>query len=320
MDIRQIQYFICLYEEKSVTKAAKRLNIVQPALSMQIARLEGEIGRELFTRTPRGMYATPAGDEMYNLFLPVVSSFTAAKSKITHQAKSLSGHVRVGLMSSIGHSVLPDVLNKFTQEHPQVTLSITEGLTDPLCENVANGRLDLALVNQPRKDCKLTQEKVLREEIFVISSVRSGQRLAAKQELQDVARHPLILPTREHGLRLLFDDYARKLGVTLVPAFELDSIQALALMVSEGPYLGFLPGSVIKNLKDRAAIHLRTHRLVSPSLQREIVYVHNPQRVPTAASQAFARLLITSLRESQDASLGSVVELRRLPINALDVA
>jgi len=254
------------------------------------------------------------------LFLPVVSSFTAAKSKMTHQEKSLSGHVRVGLMASIGHSILPDVLNKFTQEHPQVTLSMTEGLTDPLCESVANGRLDLAFVNQPRKDCKLTQEKVLREEIFVIASARSGQRLAAKQQLQDVANHQFILPTREHGLRLLLDDYASKLGVTLVPAFELDSILALALLVNKGPYLAFLPGSVVKSLKERAAIHLRTHRLVAPSLQREIVYVHNPQRVPAAAAQAFAQLLITSLRESQGAALGSVVELRRLPPNVLDMA
>ena len=320
MDIRQIQYFICLYEEKSVTTAARRLNIVQPALSMQIARLESEVGRELFTRTPRGMYATPAGDEMYSLFLPVVSSFTAAKSKMTLQAENLSGHVRVGLMSSIGHSVLPRVLRKITQDHPQVTLSITEGLTDPLCENVANGRLDLAFVNRPREDCKLAQETVLREEIFVISSPRSGQRLSSKQRLQDIAQQKLILPTREHGLRLLLDDYAKKLGVTLVPAFELDSILTMALMVHDGPYLAFLPGSVIKNLKERASLHLRTHRLIAPSLQRQIVYVYNPQRVPTAAAQAFSQQLFSALRESQDASLGSVVELRRLPIHSLDVA
>ena len=320
MDIRQIQYFICLYEEKSVTKAARRLNIVQPALSMQITRLEGEIGRELFTRTPRGMHATPAGDEMYSLFLPVVTSFKAAKSKITHQAESLSGHVRVGLMSSIGHGVLPGVLHKVTQDHPQITLSITEGLTDPLCEDVANGRLDLAFVNRPHQDCKLVQETVLREEIFVVSSAQSGQQLSTKQRLHDVAQHKLILPTRAHGLRLLIDDYAKKLGVTLVPAFELDSILTMALMVHDGPYLAFLPGSVIKNLKERASLRLRTHRLIAPSLQRQIIYAYHPQRVPTAAAQAFSQHLFAALRESQDASLGSVVELRRLPIHSLDVA
>jgi DNA-binding transcriptional LysR family regulator len=318
--MRQIQYFICLYEEKSVTKAAKRLNIVQPALSMQITRLESEVGRELFSRTPRGMHATPAGDEMYSLFLPVVSSFLAAKSKVTHQAKSLSGYARVGLMSSIGHRVLPDVLAQFTQEHPQVTLSLTEGLTDSLCESVADGRLDLAFVNQPRRDCNLVQENVLREEVFAVSSARSGQKLSSKQTLQELATQKLILPTREHGLRMLLDDYAKKLGVTLIPALELDSVLALAVMVNDGPYLTFLPGSVIDNLKERAGIHLRTHRLVTPPLQRQVVYVYNPQRVPSAAAQAFAQLLMTALRQLQGDAMGSVVELRRLPLASLDMA
>ena len=316
MDIRQIQYFICLYEEKSVTRAAKRLNIVQPALSMQITRLESEIGRELFTRTPRGMYATPAGDEMYSLFTPVVSNFLAAKSKITHQAKTLSGHVRVGLMSSIGHSVLPDVLRQFTESNPQVTLSVTEGLTDPLCESVANGQLDLAFINQPHRDCKLAQENVLREEIFAISSARSNRKMSPEIMLKEAAAQRLILPTRKHGLRLLLDNYAEKLGVTLVPAMELDSILTLALMVNDGPYVGFLASSVLSNLRERAGIRLRTHRLITPSLQRQVVYVHNPQRAPSAAAQAFAQSLVAGLRQSQSDTVGSVVELRRLPVTA----
>ncbi len=311
MDLRQIQYFICLYEEKSVTKAAKRLNIVQPALSMQIARLESEIGRELFTRTPRGMHSTPAADEMYSLFVPVVSAFASARTKVTHNGKSLSGHVRVGLIASIGHSVLPSVLTQFTESHPEITLSITEGLTDPLCESVGNGQLDLAFVNRPRGERNLAQEHVLREEIVVTSSARGGERLEAKLSLGDVVTQKLILPTREHGLRLVLDDYAKKLGVTLVPEFELDSIMAQALLVSQGPYLAFMPESIIQNLRDRSAVHLRTHRLVAPSMLRDIVYAYSPQRVPTAAAQAFASTLAAAMREGNAATLGSVIELRR---------
>lgn len=311
MDLRQIQYFLCLYEEKSVTKAAKRLNIVQPALSMQISRLESEIGRELFTRTPRGMHSTPAADEMYSLFVPVVSAFAKAKAKVTQDGKSLSGHVRVGLIASIGHSVLPKVLTEFTESYPNITLSVTEGLTDPLCEAVSNGHLDLAFANRPRGESNLAQELVLREEIMVMSSARSGEKLPAKMQLKDVIKHSLILPTRDHGLRFLLEDYAKKLAITLVPEFELDSIFSQALLVSQGPYLGFLPESVIQNLRDRANIHLRTHRLESPAMQRDLVYVFSPQRVPSAAAQAFAQSLTAAMRESCRSSLGSVIELRR---------
>lgn len=316
MDLRQIQYFLCLYEEKSVTKAAKRLNIVQPALSMQITRLESDIGRELFTRTPRGMHSTPAADEMYSLFVPVVAAFVSARAKVTQDGKSLSGHVRIGLIPSIGHSVLPTVLTQFTEAYPNIMLSITEGLSGPLCEHVSTGQLDLAFVNQPRGECNLAQELVLREEMMVMSSAHSGQKLPAKMRLQEVVKHSLIVPTRDHGLRFLIDDYAKKLGITLVPSFELDSILAQALLVSQGPYLGFLPESVIQNLRNRASIHLRTHRLEPASMHRDLVYVFNPQRVPSAAAQAFAQSLATSLREANQKSLGSVIELRRAKASA----
>jgi len=318
MDLRQIQYFICLYEEKSVTKAAKRLNIVQPALSMQVSKLETEIGRELFHRTPRGMHSTPAADEMYSLFLPVVSAFKSAKTKVTHSGKSLTGHVRVGLIASIGHNVLPLVLTQFAETHPDVTLSITEGLTDILCESVSNGHLDLALTNHPKGEFNLILESVLREALVLTSSLSSGEKLPRKMALSDIVKHPLVLPTRDHGLRFVLDDYAKKLGITLLPDFEVDSIISQALLISQGPYLGFMPESVIKYLRDRSSIHLRSHQLTAPALQREIVYAYNPQRVPSAAAQSFAQLLMSAMRETLVLPLGSVIELRRASSRSLE--
>ena len=84
MEFRQIQYFVCLYEEGAVTRAARRLNIVQPALSMQIAKLEEEVGHKLFVRTPQGMQPTSEGRRMYRLFLPVLSDFSRAREQVMH--------------------------------------------------------------------------------------------------------------------------------------------------------------------------------------------------------------------------------------------
>ena len=67
MDLKQMQYFLCLAQERNVTRAARRLNIVQPALSMQIAKLETVLGKQLFFRTAQGMSLTPAGEEFERL-------------------------------------------------------------------------------------------------------------------------------------------------------------------------------------------------------------------------------------------------------------
>jgi DNA-binding transcriptional LysR family regulator len=171
MDLKQTQYFVALYEEQSMTRAAQRLHIVQPALSMQIAKLEQDVGRQLFRRHSRGVTPTPAGDEMYALFAPIVTAFNSAKTKVVRSGGQLLGHVEVGVLPSLGHSILPDALLSFAAMHPRVTLAFSEGPTTPLGESVANGRLDLALINRPSDEHDLMIEHVLDEEVVLVSPI-----------------------------------------------------------------------------------------------------------------------------------------------------
>ncbi len=106
MDQRQIQYFVCLYEEGSVTRAAQRLHIVQPALSMQIAKLEQELGRQLFVRSSKGMVPTEHAAHMYALFLPVLADFERARAQLLATSSELAGFARIGLPASIAQDML----------------------------------------------------------------------------------------------------------------------------------------------------------------------------------------------------------------------
>ncbi|MCD8536220.1 MAG: LysR family transcriptional regulator [Burkholderiaceae bacterium] len=305
MDLRQIQYFICLYEEKSVTKAAKRLNIVQPALSMQINRLENQVGRKLFSRTPRGMESTPAADEMYSVFSPLVSAFGHAKARFKQDNSEMQGYLRLGVISSIGHNILPRMLAQFKTEHPNVSVSVTEGLSGMLYDSVIRDELDFAFINCPKDDCSMPLELVLSEEIVVVSSVLCQQPLPNFIEFNDLLHRPMIVPTRHHGLRVLLERFARKLGHTLVPAIEVDSVLTQAILVSQEQYLGFFPISVVDHLKTRASIYLRTHRVVDQPLKREIVYVHNPNKPQPQPQLAFARNLINAIQTQHETLLSA---------------
>ena len=92
MEFRQIQYFITLYEDGSVTRAARRLHIVQSALSMQMAKLEAEVGQRLFVRTPQGMQPTPAA----------MNAATAAAAAISGQQCGVAGMGMGGMPASPG--------------------------------------------------------------------------------------------------------------------------------------------------------------------------------------------------------------------------
>jgi LysR family transcriptional regulator, nitrogen assimilation regulatory protein len=112
LDLRQIQYFVCRYEEGSVTRAARRLNVVQPALSMQIGRLEKRLGVDLFERTARGMVPTSAGEAMYRLYLPVLLDLKHANQMMMELSGKVLGKIAVGIIPSITNSVLADVLRR----------------------------------------------------------------------------------------------------------------------------------------------------------------------------------------------------------------
>ena len=79
MDLKQMQYFLCVVQERNLTRAARRLNIVQPALSMQIAKLEKSLGKQLFYRMAQGMALTPAGEVLAHLIDPIVKDVDRAR-------------------------------------------------------------------------------------------------------------------------------------------------------------------------------------------------------------------------------------------------
>jgi LysR family nitrogen assimilation transcriptional regulator len=298
MDLRQIQYFLSLYEEKSVTRAAQQLNIVQPALSMQIAKLERDIGRPLFIRTPKGMLPTPAADEMYRLYTPIMAEFSSVRSKVTHTNATLSGHVRVGAVASIGHSALPTTLLDFSARYPTVTLSVTEGLTLTICEMIAAGQLDIAILNRPSRTQGMTIEPIFTEPILLVSSASTSLGQVKDVRLRDLVASKFVMSTQNHGLRQLLDEGLKEAGITIAPSLEVDSFLTQAILVSQGLFLALLPESLIRNLTVNGRIKLRTHRLVDFDLKREMVWIHNSRRPLGSAALEFRKSLTGNLLKS----------------------
>lgn len=281
-----------------MTRAAQRLNIVQPALSMQIAKLERDVGRQLFRRNSRGMTPTPAADELHALFAPIVAAFTLARAKVVRTGGQLSGHVQVGTVASLGHSILPSTLMQFMAEHPRVTLSFTEGLTDTVSEAVANGQLDLALINRPTSPTGLNIEHIIEEEVVLVSPHGASLGIPARVSLSEVKDHPFVMPTKGHGLRQLITRALVQSNLLIVPAIEIDSFVSIATLVNEGRYLAFFPEGTVRNLKWRASIDLSTHHLIDPTINRDIVCATNPRRPLSPAGEELSKALIRAIREA----------------------
>src|SRR5882757_8082881 len=147
MDFRQIQYFLCLAQERNVTRAARRLNIVQPALSMQIAKFEASLGKQLFFRTPQGVLLTPAGEELERLVAPIVRDVDRAREQMARLDGKIAGRVSIGMVNSAAQSILPISTRRIAATYPDIELSVCEGYSETMQEWVLAGQLDLAIVN-----------------------------------------------------------------------------------------------------------------------------------------------------------------------------
>ena len=167
MDLKQMQYFLCLAQEGNVTRAARQLNIVQPALSMQIAKLEKSLGKQLFYRSAQGMALTPAGETLTRLIGPIVQDVDRAKDQMAQLDGKVSGRVSIGMITSAAQSTLTASSARIAAQHPDIQLSVCEGYTETLMEWVLGGQLDIAVINVPGRRVALTTHHILDEEMML---------------------------------------------------------------------------------------------------------------------------------------------------------
>src|ERR1700721_905679 len=142
MDIKQMQYFLCLAQEGHVTRPAAQLNIVQPALSMQIAKLETSLDKKLFYRASRGMSLTPAGEALAQRIEPILAEIDRVRDEIAQLDGEVSGRVNIGMITSAAQSTLPVSSATIAAKYPKVHLLVCEGYSETMLEWGAPGPPD----------------------------------------------------------------------------------------------------------------------------------------------------------------------------------
>jgi LysR family nitrogen assimilation transcriptional regulator len=293
MELRQLQYFVAMYEEGSVTRASRRLNIVQPAISQQLAKLEEELGTSLFNRTPRGITPTPAGDDAYRHFLPILHELERARQELSADNDSVKGHVSIGVVASVAHHALSDTLISFNAKYPEVTLRATGGFTAELLEMLRTGKTDLAIINAPARRTGFAHIDLLTEDFALICAAATLVELSGiggDISLHDIDHERLVLPSPRHGLRVIMDEAAHAQGLRLTSRLEIDELNTIEDFILHTNFMTILPPIALHRAL-RTGL-LRSHPIL-PRIPRRIVCAYNPARPLSRATE----LLITELRQ-----------------------
>lgn len=293
MDLRQISYFVALFEEGSVTRAAERMNVVQPALSMQIAKLEREFDQRLFERQPKAMVPTAAGRTLHRLVQPILREIAEARATMARLSQTVSGRVNAGMLSSISMSVVPNVLARYSVAFPEVELSLADGYTTSFIDGVNEGTLDLAVINKPHRRLGLIVEPLLDEEMVLVGSCDTPVPIPIPVCMRDLTKLDLILPSTRHGLRLELDRRVGAEDITLSPKLELDLPSTIADFVARSTSFTVLPSLAVSRQLVTGELH--AYRIVAPRITRQLAVIHHPENPLTPAATRFIEILLEEL-------------------------
>ena len=288
MDLRQMSYFVAMYEEGSVTRAAQRLNIVQPAVSVQLARLEEAIGQKLFYRTPKGMVPTHAGEGAYRRFLPILRDVEQARRALTISGEVVKGHVAIGAVSSVANNALSETLRIFHRRYPEVTLYATGGYTTDLIEMLRTAQLDLVIVNTPSRGGRGYDTLPIINEDLALICDNAYPPLPSTLHPREVGERDLVIPSHRHGLRLIIDAAFAAHDITLVPHIEFDELKTIEEFLPESGFATILPPIAVHRALMTGG--LRMHPIV-PSVPRRLVCLSNTARPLGPAAQLFVEEL-----------------------------
>ncbi|QHI97660.1 LysR family transcriptional regulator [Xylophilus rhododendri] len=205
MELRHLRAFIAVAEEMHFGRAASRLNLSPPPVSLAIKELEDELGLRLFERNSRRIALTPGGQELLRDARNIVARTEAMRQHAATAASGLSGSLSVGFISTATYSFLPELMRRFSSDHPDVRLSLHEDSTDRILEDLEAGALDLGLmfaspVSYPSLDYVATNRFEL------VAALPASHALAkrARVPLEKLADDRFLLFERQQGA-LMFD-------------------------------------------------------------------------------------------------------------------
>jgi DNA-binding transcriptional LysR family regulator len=181
MELRQLRYLAVLSETLNFTRAAERLNISQPPLTVAIAKLERELGARLFNRSNRGLTLTPAGEDVLRHARQVLLHAERLRQAVRLRSDVEEGRLHIGFVSSTA-VLLPRILPEFRRHFPQVEIVISEGSYLDTARRLRLRRLDAALVRMPMPDQTHLETALIAVDEFV-AAVPEAHPLALRRSL-----------------------------------------------------------------------------------------------------------------------------------------
>lgn len=249
MDINYESYKIFYHValNQSISKAADKLLISQPAVSYQIKVLEEQLGITLFVRTKKGVTLTDEGKILFSYISKGIENFINGENALTNLKNLDYGIIRIGASTTVSKHVLMPYLKIFHKLYPNIEINITNNLTEELMRELRNGNLDILILNLPMKEGKdLDIKNILEVQDIFVANKDYYDILNKKISLNDLNNYPLLFQKKPSNTRDYLDNYLNTNKIKLIPKMEIVSYNLIMDFIKIGFGIGYATKEFIK--------------------------------------------------------------------------
>lgn len=277
MTLVQLEYIVALDTHRSFGIAAEKCFITQPTMSMQVQKLEDELGVKLFDRSRQPITPTEIGAEIAEQARIILKESYKVKELISNQRSVVSGELRIGVIPTMAPYLMPKVISSFMTKYPDVQLHIWEYMTEQIIHELKNGLLDCGILSTPLED-KSLQETPLFYESFVAYLSKSSALMSKKNlSAKDINLDDLWLLNEGHCMRnQILNICNRKKSDELKPfEYNTDSVETLKRMVEMNKGITLLPELSIADFTVKQLDRVRYFKSPEPTREISIVTHRN---------------------------------------------
>ncbi len=291
--LRQLQAFKTVAEFGSFTRAAERLKVAQPALSLSIRELERELSLRLFDRTTRRVELTGAGRE----FLQSADKLLADLEQAVRNAQDLSerkrGRIVVAAPPLLAAMIAPAAIAEYNTAFPGIDVGLIDARNDQILEKLRSGEADCAIGTFDDREDGIRREVLAQDVLTLFCPPSSPLAKLKRVRWRDLRDHRLIMLTRDSNVRALVDRALGEIGGK--PLYEVSQMTTAIMLAEAGLGPTVLPSYIWSFARDR---NIMSRPLVEPQVNRPISLIYAESRSLSPAAEAFAKVLRAHARAS----------------------
>ena len=297
MELRQLRYFLSTVRLGSVGAAAAEHFVTQPAVSLQLRKLEVALGQKLLVRRGRKLAPTDAGLALASRAEEIIRSLDALDAELKGLDPLEHGHLRLGSTDAASVYVLPEVYRSFHRTYPGVRIEITVGDTRHLLDALASGRIELATATLPVEGPGLVVRPVYREDLVPVAHPAHPLAAHRRVGLREFAEEGIIAYPSGSTTRRMIDAVFEQHRVSVRARMEISSPEAMKRLAQAGLGVSILPRPVVAGEIRRGA--LKALALPGLRFEREIGVVHRGAESLSPAARMFLDMVEQRVKKTR---------------------